>query len=241
MAKRKPTAPLLGDENAYAVAKKAAAAVGLDVESLANLMVDGGVTALPPSDGITGRYTLEDLGMRLWSQVQEQPKTERIQWYQKLLEPQQVAVIVVLRDRGYATTIIAQEFGIAPLEVTRVWNRYGAEMGAQVLGLRLDTIAGQLQVVKERVQQVAWEKQDGRTVWKVEMDFLKALQSLGIVDSAIHKVEHTHKFDDQQRAEVDAFLELEEKKRKRGEEIKQIEATVVAGDPLPEMEDYDDE
>lgn len=230
--------PAVADNDALKLVQNAAKAVGMDVETLANLMVDSGVTALPASDGITGRYTLEDLGKRLWGELQQQPRTERGKWFRARTEPQRVAVIVVLRDRGYASTVIAKELELQPMEVVRVWNKHAADLGAQVVGLRLDTIAGQLQAVKERAQQVAMEKGDAATMWRVEKDYLAALQSLGVVDRAIHKVEHTVKFDDQQRAEIEAMLELERKKEQRGEEIKQIEASVI--DPVPEMEDYDD-
>jgi hypothetical protein len=231
--------PWVADPHALALVSKAAAAVGLDVESLANLMVEGGITAIPPSDGITGRYTLKDLGTRLWGSMQEQPRPSRAQWFEGLTPTQQIAVVVTLREKGFATQVIAQEFAIPMMDVLRIWNEHADNLGAQVVGIRLNTIAGNLQVVAERAQQGAMEKKDWSSMWRIQKELTAVLQSIGIVDRAIHKVEVTHKFDEQKQAELESLLDLERKKLRRGEEVRLIEADVT--DEVPEMEDYDAE
>ena len=45
--------PVVANSEAFVKATVAAQAIGLSVEELADLLVDGGVTALPPADGIT--------------------------------------------------------------------------------------------------------------------------------------------------------------------------------------------
>lgn len=229
----------LASPDALAVANRAAESVGLDLQELADLFVDGGLAVMPSNDGITESYTLEELGKRLWSTMQEVSPSKRSEWFHGLLPAQQVAVIVVLRDRGFRTQVIAQEFAMKPLHVIKVWNEHCDNLGAQVVGLRLNTIAGQMQLAAERAQDIAADKGDAATFWRVEKDKIAVLQSLGIVDRAIHKIEHTHKFDEQQRAEIDALVELRQKQERRGEEIKEIEAEVV--DRPPEMESYDAE
>ncbi len=231
--------PWVADPHALALVSKAAEAVGLDVESLANLMVEGGITAIPPSDGITGRYTLKDLGTRLWGTMQEQPRPARAQWFGGLTPTQQIAVIVTLREKGFATQVLAQEFDIPMMEVVRTWNEHADNLGAQVVGLRLNTIAGNLQVVAERAQQGAMEKKDWSSMWRIQKELTAVLQSLGIVDRAIHRMVVTHEFDGQKKAELEALLDLERKQLRRAEDVKLIEAEVV--DEVPEMENYDAE
>lgn len=229
--------PWVADPKALALVQKAAKAVGLDVETLANLIVDSGITALPPSDGITGKYSLKDLGTRLWGTMQEYPKHLRAKWFHDLAKTQKTAVIVTLRDKGFATQVIADSFKIPQMHVLKVWNEHADNLGAQVVGLRLNTIAGNLQLVAERAQQGSMEKNDWATVWRIQKELTRAFADLGIVERSIHRVEVTHKFDEQKQSELDALLDLERKKLRRGEEIKLIPAVEV--DPVPNLEDYD--
>jgi hypothetical protein len=131
------------------------------------------------------------------------------------------------------------------MTVIRAWNEHADNLGAQVVGVRLNTIAGNLMVVAERVQQGAMEKRDFATVWRVQKEFTKVLQELGIVDRAIHRVEVTHRFDEQQQAELEAMVDLRDKKRRRAEEVKMAEVVMVSdADDVPVMphtlEDFDE-
>jgi hypothetical protein len=226
--------PAIARDDAQARMERAAKAAGLSIEELGGLLVDAGVTALPPSDGVTERYSLSDLGLRLWTEASSRPRSARAEWYAGLAEVQQKAVVVVLRDRGYSTEVIAREFDIDPFDINRVWAAYADKLGEQVVGLRLNTIAGQLQLAKERAQSEAMKRGDHNAYWRIEKEFTKQLQELGIVDRAIHRVEHTHRFDDQARAEIDAMLDLERKKLAHQEDLKAIEAEVFDEDPLPD-------
>ena len=226
--------PAVADSEGMAKARQAAAAVGLSVQELADLLVDSGVAAMPPSDGITQRYTLEDLGKRLHVQLSQQPRSKRQEWFQGLAEPQRIAVVVHLRNQQYSSEAIASDFGMSVHEVSRIWNEHSANLGAQVVGLRLDTIAGQLQLVAERAQEMAATTGDHKSVWKIQRELVMALQSIGIVDRAIHRVEVTHKVTEEKHSEIQLLLELERKKLVRLEEIKSIEHTTVSTDPLPD-------
>ncbi len=235
--------PWVADPDAVKVVAAAAKAVKLSVEDLANLIVDSGITALPPSDGITGRYTLKDLGTRLWGTMQECPTHMRAKWFHGLTRTQQTAVIVTLRDRGFATQVIAEEFKLSQMKVVQTWNKHADDLGAQVVGLRLNTIAGNLQIMAERAMHGAMEKKDHAALWRIQKELTKMYGELGIVQRAAHQVEVTHKFDEQKKAEIDALVALEEKRRLSLENIKTVEATVVEGDDVPEefKEDYDAE
>lgn len=227
----------LGNPELQEKLKKAAEAAGLkSVDQLADLLVDSGALALPPSDGITERYTLEDLGKRMWVLSQSQPQTKRAEWFANLAETQRKALIVILRTRGYSATAIGTDFNLPVTEVNKVYSEHASNLGAQVLGLRLDTIAGNLMLQAERAQEVAMSKNDPSTYWRIAKEVVGLLQSLGIVDRAIHRVEVTHKHEDEKKSEIEALVALEEKKRRRLEEIKQADAEVVESLPT-EMED----
>jgi hypothetical protein len=226
----------LRDSEALAKLGVAAKAAGLTLEDLVNLVVDSGALTLP-SDGITQKFTLKDLGLALWTDLQKVPKTVRCEWYKKLTPVQQKAVIVTLKDRGYASWTISTDLGISQDEVMRTWSKHADELGAQVVGMRLTTIAGQLHLAAERAQNGAAEQGDNRLLWQIAKDLVKAYADLGIVDRAVHKVEVTHKFDEQKQAEIDAMLELQDMERKRDEELKKIE--VGSYDEAPPLEDYD--
>lgn len=231
--------PWIASPDALRVVAVAAKAVGLSVEDLANLMVEGGITALPPSDGITGRYTLKDLGVRLWGDVQAVPQSERARWFEGLLPTQKTAVVVTLREQGYSSQAIAGDFGLDPMDVMRTWNLHSGKLGAQVVGIRLNTIAGNLQLVAERAQQGCMQKGDFSALWRIQKELTQQLQSIGIVDRAIHRVEVTHNVKSETASEIDKLLELERKQRQRREDVKQIEATVLDEIPDEVQEDYD--
>ncbi len=227
-----PAGPL-GDPGAKARVEAAAQAAGLTTEELVNLIVDGGLLAMAPSDGITKTYTLKDLGYQLWIEMSALLTTKRADWFKELLPQQQTALVVSLRDRGFASQTIAQTFELKVVEVNRWWNEYADDLGAQVIGARLSTIAGNLQLVAQRAQEGAAQNEDYRALWRIQKELTQQLQSIGIVDRAIHRVDHshTHKMDEDQKAEIDAMVELEQKKLRRAEELKQIAAIEV--DQIP--------
>jgi hypothetical protein len=223
--------------------ERAAIAAGLTVQELADLVFEAGVVPPKAPDGVIQRYTLEDLGTRLWGTMQGIPRSARASWFAALAPAQKASMIVVLRDHGFRTEAIARDLGLTTDEVMRTWNAYSGQLGAQIVGIRLDTIAGQLQLASEHAQQIAMNNGDAGVYWKIEKEKIELLQSLGIVDKAIQKVEHTHKIDDQQKAEIEALFALRQKQQKSRivvEEAKQIESK---GDDLPPdvQTDYDDD
>lgn len=234
--------PMIAAPDVRAKLEAAAAAAGLTISQLADLVFESGVAPTPSSDGLTVRYTLKDLGTRLWGTMQTVPKDERAEWFAGLVPVQKTATIVVLRDQGFRTEVIARDLGIEPADVMRTWNGYASHLGAQVVGIRLDTIAGQLQMAAERAQQMATEKGDHNAYWRIEKDKVATLQSLGIVDQAIRRVEVSHKLTDQTRDELDSLVKLEAKKNQRMleiEELQSIDEPVIDDIPDEVDEDYD--
>jgi hypothetical protein len=210
----------------------AAEAAGLEsIEALADLVADSGLLAVPPADGVTERYTLEDLGVQMRSQMSAVLPTDRPEWFGKLVETQQIAIVAVLRARGYSSQVIATDFGIDPIAVNKTFARYADELGGQVVNIRLNTLVGNMQLAGERAAEGAMEKKDWGTYWRIQKETIALLQSLGIVKKAIQKVEIAHTFDDQKQAELDGILDIERKRRARSEEIKTADFEVL--DPVP--------
>lgn len=243
MAGKQRSAPALASPELLAKLERAAAAAGCSVQELADLVFEAGVKPTPTTDGITQVYTLEDLGKRLWGTMQSVPKAERAAWFAQLVPTQQTAVVVVLRDQGFRTEVIARELQLNPLDVVRTWNAYAGQLGAQVVGIRLDTIAGQLQLAAERAQEMAIAKDDPKTFWSIEKDKVAVLQTLGVVDRAVQRIEHTHKIDDEQKAELERLAELRNKQGKRRIEVAELESSEQKGDAVPAEipDDYEDD
>jgi hypothetical protein len=197
-----------------------------------DFVCDSGLLATPPKDGITATFSLEDLGMHLWNKMQANPVDRRAQWFHGLAPTQQTAICVVLRSRGFSTQNIAREFACEERVVRESWTRYADDLGAQVVGVRLTTIAGELQARAEHVTQLLMEGGKPEQAWKVQKEYTKLLQDLGVVDRAKREIHVTHSIDDQQKQELDKLLELKQKKLARQEEIKQIEVEVF--DDVPQ-------
>lgn len=244
MAKRASKPPPLANPAASAQLRKAAEAAGLSIQELADLVFEAGVTPPPAKDGLTIRYTLQELGTRLWGAMQTVPKSERAAWFDELVPVQKTSVIVVLRDQGFRTEVIARDLQIKPEDVMRTWNTYASQLGSQVIGIRLDTIAGQLQLASEKAQQMASESGDHAAYWRIEKEKVELLQSIGVVERAIHRTEVTHKIDDEQKAEIEKLVTLRNKQTQRRIEIEEIKQVESKGDAVPAdvvVADYDDE
>ncbi len=224
----------IGDPGAAHRVGLAARAVNLSREELIDLVVDSGLLNIPPSDGVTRKYTLRDLGYKLWVEMQSGLTTQRAEFYDRLAPGQKTALVVTLRDRGFAPQTIAGTFGLKAADVNRIWNEYADDLGSQVVGVRLSTIVGNLQLVAARAQEGAVQAEDWSLLWKIQKELTQQLQSVGIVDRAIHRVEHehTHKMDEDQKREIEQLVDLELKKRTRAEELKDVEATII--DSMPE-------
>ncbi len=223
----------LVDPRAREKVEAAAQAAGFtDATQLIDFIVDSGLTALPPSDGIVREFSLEDLGKHLWNTMQQHTIAGRAKWFHGLAPTQQVAIIVVLRSRGFASLNIAREFEVEEFVIQRAWNKYADDLGAQVVGVRLTHIAGELRNRAEQVMEMLMTNGKPDAAFRVQKDYIKLLQDLGIVDRAIRRVEVTHKMDEEQKRELERLMELERKQKARREEIKQIEAEVY--DPVPE-------
>jgi hypothetical protein len=229
-------ASALVDPDAKRKLELAAEAAGLTLAQLVDLVHDSGALTVAPDtpDGITTTLTLGDLGKRMHGELMKVFAPERMAWFEQLLEPQQVALMVTLVDEGYRPEIIARDLGIPSARVRATYDQYADRIGAQVTQVRLSTIAGHVQLAAERAMAGLKASGDWKGYFGVQKDVVKVLQSLGIVDQAIHRVEVTHKIEDNKQAEIDSMLELERKKQKRRIEIETADG--VRLDPVPQLE-----
>lgn len=202
---------------------------------LVDLVHDSGAMALPPDapDGITTTLTLGDLGLRLWGELQQVMREDRTGWFNGLLEAQKIALIVALVDRGIRPELIARDLNLSSTHVRSIIDQYADRIGAQVTQVRLSTIAGHVQLAAERAMEGLRQEGDWKGYFGVQKDVVKILQSLGIVDQAIHRVEVTHKMEDTTQAEIEAMLELERKQNRRRIEISAANAETT--DAVPQL------
>ncbi|GBE23838.1 hypothetical protein BMS3Bbin02_00103 [bacterium BMS3Bbin02] len=222
----------LGDDKLMERLEKAAAAAGVNtVEQLVDLVVDSGVSARPPVDGLTQRFTLEELGLRMWTVAVSKPRGERAEWFSKLVPAQQTAIITTLRHRGYSPLSISNDLGVTEMKVAQVYAKNRTELGSQVLGVRLDTLVGQIWAAKERAQEMAMKKNDAATFWRIEDSSTKLLQELGVVKRAAHKVELTVKAEDAKAAAVERMASIAEKRAVRRLELKTLEGDMIESLP----------
>lgn len=231
---RKPDLRILGLGDAQLMERleKAAEAAGVStVEELVDLVVDSGVSARPPVDGLTQRFTLEDLGARLHAVAVTRPRSARAEWFDKLVPTQKTAVVTTLRHRGYSPLSISNDFGITELEIERIYSQNRTELGSQVLGIRLDTLVGRIWAAKERAQEMSMKKNDAATFWRIEKDATGVLQDLGVVKRAAHRVEVVDKAADVKAAALERLVSLAEKKALRRKEIAVVGAEVVEALP----------
>ncbi len=218
----------LGDDKLMGRLEKAAAAAGVaTVEQLVDLVVDSGVSARPPVDGLTQRFTLEDLGLRMWSVAVTKPRGLRAEWFAKLTPTQKTAIVTTLRHRGYSPLSISNDLGVTEMEVAKTYAKNRTELGAQVLGVRLDTLVGQIWAAKERAQEMAMKKDDAATFWRIEDSSTKLLQELGVVSRAAHRVELTVKAADAKAAAVGRLSAIADKRAVRRLELQTLDAEVV--------------
>lgn len=226
----------LVDPEAKKKLELAAEAAGLTLAQLVDLVNDSGALSVPPPapDGITSPLSLGDLGKRMWAELQQVMHEDRSAWFNELLQPQQIALIVAVADEGYRPEVIAKDLGLMVTRVREVLDQYADRIGAQVTQVRLSTIAGHVQLAAERAMEGLRAKGDWKGYFGIEKEKVRILQSLGIVDQAIHRVEVTHKVEDNTRAEIEAMLELERKMQRRKIEIDTSGAAKV--DAVPQLE-----
>lgn len=223
----------LGDDKLLERLRRAAEAAGVKtVEELADLVVDSGVAARPPADPFTDRFTLEDLGARLWRVATQTPRTRRQQWFRELAPAQRIAVVTVLRQRGYAALVISNELGISETDVESIYAENTTRLGAQVLGVRLDTLVGRMVQVAQAAQQMATEKGDSSAVWRIEKELVAMMQDLGVVDRATRKVEVVDRAEEAKAHALDRLVKIAEMRAVRQAELRQIQDTHV--EDLPE-------
>lgn len=216
--------------------ERAAEASGLTLAQLVDLVHDSGALSVAPDapDGVTNTLSLGELGKRMWGELQAVAKPDRCQWFLDLMPPQQVALVVTVADQGYRPEIIARDLGITATRVREIIDHYADRVGAQVTQVRLSTIAGHVQIAAERAMEGLHRNGDWKAYFGVQKDVVKILQSLGIVDQAIHRVEVTHKLEDNTKAEIDAMLELERKQQRRLDEIARSQG--IQMDAVPKLE-----
>lgn len=238
---RRKVAGHLGQSDAMETLTLAAHSVGLDLEQLVSLVADSGVMAMPPKDGITETLRLDELGEHLRTQLSLVPRPDRPEWLRELSKVQRGAVVVSMRMDGATSTAIAVEFGVPATDILAVFNDFADKIGQNVSNVRLTTIVGHMQLVAERAQAGAMEKDDWSTFWRIQKDLIGQLQALGIVDKAVHRIEVMHNLDARTKENIERLAQLRVKQLARGDELQVVESETTDDVPEEFVEDDDDE
>lgn len=231
--------PDIRNPDALETIRRAASSVGLTEEQLVTLALDSGVSMLPTQNKLTEEITVETLGKRMWDAALAVEKSKRPEWFKGLSPAQKEALVTVLRSKGFASEGIAQNFGTSSRWVTSVYNKHADDLGRPLVNIRLATLAGQLQIMAERAQEMAMRKNDPSTFFRIQKDFLSMLQSMGIVEKAATKIEvdqHVSIGIEERDAHLDRLIELRQKQKIRLEEIKKAEVELIDTQPLEEDE-----
>lgn len=221
----------LGLAPAKATLEKAAAAVDLTLDQLANLVVDSGVLAALPQDGLTEQFSLADLGNHLTVSMGQMAKTARPTWFKGLSPVQKAAIVVHLRVNGCSVHAVSQEFVVHPDKVQNIYNEYVDKVGQNTTNVRLTMIVGQMTIVAERAQQGAMQKDDWGTYWRIQKELIANLQSLGVVDKAAHRVEVTHGLADRAKENIERLASLRMKQHARQREISVVSSETTDAVP----------
>jgi len=173
--------------------------------------------------------TLDDIGRALTIQQNMLEDDEKREFWKKLTDIQQGALVAHLTHTGFAPTSIALAFGVSERTVREYWDQYSDRLGQRLQGIRLQTIVGNLQSRAEQLYEEARRTGKLNLAWKISMDHIKMMQDLGAVERAVHRSEVTHKLEltEAQEREYELAAELRQKRLKAQEEIKRIQADPV--------------
>jgi hypothetical protein len=186
--------------------KAAAEAIGVSVSDLGLMLVDAGLVDVKPEQGES--LSLEALGQRLAVKKSDVPLDQRPEFFSNLTQIQKAALICHLKNRGHSSVTIGVEFDFGANAVTRIYNEYAANIGANVLELRQETVAGiiqlQMEAAIERIRTLpshAPSNEDDnpdftyseldkeKLSWQVFKEGNRMLRDLGIVSDAPRKAE----------------------------------------------------
>lgn len=185
---------------------------------------------------LTASMTVADVGQALyWKLYRDKEKKG---FFKKLSEEQQAMLVAYLTHIGFAPQTIAIELDTSEQAVREHWARYADKLGQHVIGIRLQTLVGDLKAKADQLFQSAMAEGKLPLAWKITTDFVKVLQDLNIVERAAQKQEVTHKLelDEADLMELDGLMELR-KKRKDAKRLLTIEEEKPTHDPLPEIEE----
>lgn len=216
--------------------RTAAEAIGTDVGALGMMLVDAGLVPLKQDLGES--ISLERLGQKLAIDARETPFDERPSFYRGLSEIQKAALICHLKNRGFSSVTIAREYEVGPAQITKLYNQYAQNIGANVLEMRQDTVAGliqlQMEAAIERVRQLpshdtgegefSYSEIDKEKLsWQIFREGQRMLRDIGVVADAPKKLDVSVSSRDISRE--DALKRLEELTEKENRRKIEIEKT----------------
>ena len=184
---------------------------------------------------LTTALTVEDVGYALYMKLYQQ--SDKAKFFKKLMDDQKGMLIVYLTHVGFSPPAIAANLDVSEAYVHQCWSLYADKLGQQVMGIRLQTLVGDLKAKADQLYEVAMR--DGKTqlAWKITTDFVGQLQELNIVERAVHRQEVTHKveLDEADLLELDELMSLRRKKQEAEHRLQVTVAAATEADAYPEV------
>jgi len=192
--------------------QKAATEIGAkSLEDLAVALLDGGYLGKVKGPLEVQKLDRSEVGRALLAQC---PKGQELpEYFRSLIPAQQHAIMLSLMHKGKSAQYVASKFWLPVEEVMRVWNRYAASIGEDVLQVRFESYIGTLALRVEDLYHRCLKSDRPKAAADIMFKHLETLQKLGVLYRAPVKVEMTMNKEAQQEVEREAhrIVELQAK------------------------------
>lgn len=193
--------------------EKAAKTLGAsNLEELAVALLDAGYFGRDAKSPLEVLHLSRDeVGASLLANKEED--AEDPDFFRKLIPGQQHAVIIHLMMKGNTAQNVAGRFWVPVEEVLRIWNRYSARIGEDVLQIRFESFLGNLALKAEHCYGRALELNQPKQAADIIFKLYDKMQDLGVLYRA--PVKHEHSMSEETRKAVDEdarrIVELQDK------------------------------
>lgn len=188
-------------------------------------------------------------GRWLYAELMAEQDRRRPAWFRALTPEDQDLLLAYLAHKGFASAAVADRLGVSRARVGEVATRFYQAVGTAALGVTLPELVGRLKARAEMLAEKLILSGDYRGAWRLELEHLRALQDLGVVERAAQRHEHLLReapaaTEDgaAKSAELGRIIDLERRRRESAERAGRLRVLVEEGglalsDPPPEERD----
>jgi len=201
------------------------------------------------SEAATEEHPVVRSGRWLYAELMAEQDRRRPAWFRALPPEDQDLLLAYLAHKGFASAAVADRLGVSRARVGEVATRFYQAVGTAALGVTLPELVGRLKARAEMLAEKLILSGDYRGAWRLELEHLRALQDLGVVERAAQRHEHLLReapaaTEDgaAKSAELGRIIDLERRRRESAERAGRLRVLVEEGglalsDPPPEERD----